>query len=179
MWQRLSARFEWLHEFLSECLAIDNPRFQGGHLTDWDGEPMTDIDWQIEVVEAVGVACSDAARDTIKEVSKESIAEFFTSCIFTLNRWSFVPTNDSAQSTLANVHTLPPGYPEFQPIMYATENVLPVVKLGQDQNWSPNANDRNRARYWSLMITRWLLIFAGWAQGLILVSAISGRFRSS
>ena len=40
---------------------------------------MAEVDWTIEVVEAVGVAMSDGARDTFKEVSKESFTEFFTS----------------------------------------------------------------------------------------------------
>jgi hypothetical protein len=99
--------------------------------------------------------------------------------VFSVNSWCFVPSSETAFAALTKDHKLPAGYPQFQPVVYATENVLPIIKLGQDQSWSPNSGDPYRPRYWFLMSIRWFLIFAGWAQGLILVSAISGRFRSS
>jgi hypothetical protein len=90
----------------------------------------------------------------------------------------FSPTSESAVNYLEAKHTLPPGYPKFQPVVYSLENVLPVIKLGQDDHWSPNAIKSPTAVYWLLAATRWCLILAGWAQGLILATAISARFRS-
>ena len=89
----------------------------------------------------------------------------------------FSPTSESAVKVLQEKHMLPPGYPKFQPLVYSLENVLPVIKLGQDNHWSPNVNRSPPRIYWLLAGMRWFLILAGWAQGLILAAAISARFR--
>lgn len=89
----------------------------------------------------------------------------------------------------------------FQPGIYALENVLPVVKLGQDSAWAPDAEaaentwlpeSQNVRRWWSkwawlrwiarlnyrrLAIVRWALILLGWAMALILGAAIADAFR--
>jgi hypothetical protein len=121
---------------------------------------------------------ADLEEQPLKIVFPILICIAIGSVIFTLGRSQFIPTKAATVSSKGPDAVPEPGYPRFQPIVYATENVLPVIKLGQDEHWAPNPN-QNATHYWILAITRWFLIFAGWAQGLILVSAVSGRFRSS
>jgi sRNA-binding regulator protein Hfq len=95
----------------------------------------------------------------------------------------FAPTNDAAYKPAANSDGgkdgPPMAYPKFQPYVYALENVLPVVKLGQDDHWAPDhRRTSSLALYWWLMATRWLLILAGYVQGGILAAAVSARFRA-
>jgi hypothetical protein len=91
----------------------------------------------------------------------------------------------------------------FNPAIYALENVLPVVKLGQDSAWEPDpaaegtlipncwifANLNRAAARWKftrwlarldytrLAALRWLLILVGWALALILAAAIGQQFK--
>jgi hypothetical protein len=82
-------------------------------------------------------------------------------------------------------------YPPFQPFVYTLENALPLVKLGQDDKWTPDPNHvvqplpaeagcfdwlRWAHSYWCLTICRWLLILSGWLQATILAAAIANRF---
>ena len=96
----------------------------------------------------------------------------------------------------------PERYVPFNPVIYALENVMPVVKLGQDSAWYPNPQavpgnwlpDRpewlkNTAERWAitrwifrlnyrrLAALRWSLILFGWALAIILAAALSERFR--
>ncbi|NYF78687.1 hypothetical protein [Granulicella arctica] len=106
--------------------------------------------------------------------------------IFMPLRAHFAPTSDAAYKTTytsnaksaAKSSELPIAYPQFQPVVYALENVLPIVRLGQDDHWAPDAHLGSRRIYWSLMSMRWFLILAGWAQGVVLAAAVSGRFRT-
>ena len=81
------------------------------------------------------------------------------------------------------------GYVPFHPVVYTLENVLPVVKFGQDSAWAPNPEAVKRPRtgwkrwlpgidYRSLVCLRWTLIMLGWALALILAGAIAARFKS-
>jgi hypothetical protein len=74
----------------------------------------------------------------------------------------------------------PYSYPKFQPFVYALENVLPVVKLGQDDKWAPNPAPHvtSPRLYMNLAAIRWFLILSGWVMGGILAAAVSARFRS-
>ena len=81
------------------------------------------------------------------------------------------------KSTIGISKTLP-DYPKFQPVIYTLENVLPVVKLGQDDLWAPDPLKSSKPIYWSLMLMRWFLIIAGYIQGAILAAALGARFRS-
>ncbi len=91
----------------------------------------------------------------------------------------------------------------FSPSVYALENVLPVVKLGQDGAWEPDPASQGtllpdgwifarlnrvaekwRFTRWLLKLdydrlaaVRWLLILAGWVLALILAAAIGGEFK--
>lgn len=91
--------------------------------------------------------------------------------------------------------------PPFNPAIYALENVLPVVRLGQDNAWAPDPDappgtwlpQSERIRkffnnwaftrwlacldYRRLAFTRWALILLGWVLALILAAAISGSFK--
>ena len=94
----------------------------------------------------------------------------------------FAPTSDAAYTatskTDGKAKDVPLAYPKFQPIVYTLENVLPLVKLGQDDHWGPDARSSSSSLYWSLMLMRWFLILAGWAQGVVLAAAVSSRFKS-
>jgi hypothetical protein len=94
----------------------------------------------------------------------------------------FAPTSESAYKTAYKVDgkpgDFPVAYPKFQPVIYALENNLPVIKLGQDDRWAPDARHCSRVLYWLLMLMRWFLIIAGWVQGVVLAAAVGSRFRS-
>jgi hypothetical protein len=115
---------------------------------------------------------------------------------------AMAPTDKDARKALEDTGRLPPGYAPFNAIVYALENVLPVVKLGQDSAWAPNqeaAVDNwlpewpiwlrtlaarwrltryiSRLGYGRLAALRWTLILLGWASAVILAAAIGSRFK--
>jgi hypothetical protein len=72
-------------------------------------------------------------------------------------------------------------YPPFNPFIYSLENVLPLVKLGQDDKWAPDAAHKPRvlfASYRLLAWLRWVLIIAGWVQVTVLAAAVGSQFKS-
>ncbi len=83
-----------------------------------------------------------------------------------------------------------PEYVPFNPAIYALENVLPVVRFGQDDAWGPNPaivkyTEKTGWRRWAprceyrwLALLRWTLIVLGWALALILAGAIGSRFKN-
>ena len=90
------------------------------------------------------------------------------------------PTSKEAYSSWAKGQAYEVSYPRFQPVIYALENDLPLVKLGQDEKWAPDpyhVSDCWITSYVALSWLRWLLILAGWAEATILASAIAGRFK--
>ena len=115
---------------------------------------------------------------------------------------AMAPTGKDALAEFEKGLPVPAGYPPFNPIVYAFENVLPVVRLGQDASWAPNHRASPgswlperpawlrsfAARWWitrwlfhldysRLAFLRWALIVLGWASALILGAAIGGRFK--
>ena len=115
---------------------------------------------------------------------------------------AMAPTGKDALSEFENQRPVPAGYPPFNPIVYALENVLPVVRLGQDSSWAPNHLAQPgtllpsrpawlrsfgtkwrftrwlfRLDYQRLAFMRWVLIIVGWASALILAAAIGSRFK--
>jgi hypothetical protein len=80
-------------------------------------------------------------------------------------------------------------YPQFQPMVYALENAVPVLKLGMDERWMPNGAEVFRqpwcgmtwlpflSTYWFLCSVRWGLILFGWVQALVLSAALAARFK--
>jgi hypothetical protein len=115
---------------------------------------------------------------------------------------AMAPTSKDALTSFESSRTVPAGYPPFNPVVYTLENVLPVVKLGQDSTWAPNhlASPESwlptkpawlriachwgltrwitRVSYRRLSALRWTLILLGWALALILAAAIGSRFKS-
>jgi hypothetical protein len=87
-------------------------------------------------------------------------------------------------------HGSPPSHlVPFNPIVYTLENVLPVVKFGQDDAWGPNPQINPEPRVgWKrwlprlsfswLAFTRLLLIVLGWGLAIILAGVIGGLFKS-
>lgn len=105
--------------------------------------------------------------------------------VFSANHCAFIPTRStttvpSAAATLNPAGKSPcaPATPEaapvFTPLVYAIENALPIIKLGQDDKWTP---DPRNSAYWWLSITRWCLIAFGWIAGLLLVYGVNQRIR--
>ena len=111
------------------------------------------------------------------------------------------PAAGAGERTAGASQSEPRHSPPFHPAVYALENVLPVVKLGQDSAWGPDPeagedtwlpeNERVRRffqqRAWTRWVARlnyrrlaglrWALILFGWAMALILAAAIGGIFR--
>jgi hypothetical protein len=103
------------------------------------------------------------------------------------------PRDKDAYNELLRFRRLPGQYPRFNPAVYALENVLPVVKLGQDDAWGPSPQAKpgswfsNRKLAWTrwlpginypwLTVFRWTLILLGWVLAGILAAAIGERFK--
>jgi hypothetical protein len=87
---------------------------------------------------------------------------------------AMVPTNKDAVAELKASRPLPPGYPTFHPFVYTLENVLPVVRLGQDDKWAPS---NKTWMYVGLARLRWFLILSGWVLAGILTIAIGEQFK--
>jgi len=116
---------------------------------------------------------------------------------------AMAPTGKDALAEFEAGREIPAGYPLFNPVVYTVENVLPVIKLGQDSAWAPNhlvqagnwlperpawlrrfasrwrlTRYISRLTYHRLAVVRWALIIFGWALALILAAAIGSRFKS-
>jgi hypothetical protein len=84
------------------------------------------------------------------------------------------------------------AYPRFNPLIYSLENELPLVKLGQDDKWTPDPSHHPVSfgngsmlrwtwifdSYGLLAWVRWITIVLGWAQATVLAAALANRFRS-
>jgi hypothetical protein len=51
---------------------------------------------------------------------------------------TITPTEKEAYLVYKKDDLLPPHYPQFSPLIYSVENSLPLVKLGQVDNWRPD-----------------------------------------
>jgi hypothetical protein len=67
------------------------------------------------------------------------------------------------------------SYPRFNAVVYALDTLLPVVSLGMDDYWSPDATQR-----WGYgtQIYQWFQIMIGWALTFLTVSGFSGLVKS-
>jgi hypothetical protein len=86
---------------------------------------------------------------------------------------AMVPTDKDARTQFETKQPLPNTCPPFNPVVYSLENVLPVIKLGQDSAWTPNTTVRP---YPFFAIVRGILIIFGWVLAGILTYAIAQRF---
>lgn len=101
---------------------------------------------------------------------------------------AMAPTEKDAYAHFEEKGKEPAHYPPFSAAVYTLENVLPVVKLGQDALWHPNPTLRPEMRthpkrwmprmtYGWLSALRWVLIVVGWVLALILAAAIGDTFK--
>jgi len=94
---------------------------------------------------------------------------------------AMAPTENAAYSEWHRGAGLAAPCPPFNPFIYSLENSLPLVKLGQDDEWAPDwsfAPKRWFTNYQFLAGFRWFLILAGWAQATILAAALANRFKT-
>ena len=91
----------------------------------------------------------------------------FGSPIFWNAGWknAMSPTSKDACGVWSQRKPCSVAYPSFNPIVYSVENVLPSVKLGQDEKWAPNPT-QPATHWWTsygfLAGFPWFLILAGW-----------------
>jgi len=77
----------------------------------------------------------------------------------------------------------PPYYQHFNSFIYSLENSVPVLKLGQDSNWTPDpatpASPRGRWVTWPsfLRIFRWFQIVFGWIFATFFIAGATGLVR--
>lgn len=100
---------------------------------------------------------------------------------------ALAPTDETVYTDFTKNGNLPGTYPKLNPIVYAFETSIPVAKFGQEEKWAPDPhgsyNDPNHpwksffTSYRFLTWTRWLLIFSGWFQAIVLAAALSGLFK--
>jgi hypothetical protein len=107
---------------------------------------------------------------------------------------AMAPVDKDAFEKFKQSQPLPDQIAPFSPTIYTLENVLPVVKLGQDASWAPSPLRKPTSWFphrkhmeWTrwlpglnypwLALLRWTLILLGWALALILGAAIGSRFK--
>jgi hypothetical protein len=106
-----------------------------------------------------------------------------------MNLKAMAPKEDKAYDHFSKHDVPPPNIVPFNPLVYALENILPVVKFGQDDTWGPNPHLDSpsveglrrwlpRLSYSWLAFVRLLLIVLGWALALILAGVIGSLFKS-
>jgi hypothetical protein len=95
-----------------------------------------------------------------------------------------VPSDKDAMDPAAN--DLRVGYPRFSPLVYSIEVLLPLVKLGQQDYWTPAAERgdqyglgiwRNRSGTW-LRRYQWIHIIVGWVLAAALVAGLADMLRT-
>jgi hypothetical protein len=94
---------------------------------------------------------------------------------------AMAPTEKDAYFSWSKGEPFPDAYPRFNPFIYSLENVVPLVKLGQDAKWAPDPAHKPSTGFisYSLLVgLRWFLILAGWFQATVLAAAVGSRFKS-
>jgi hypothetical protein len=102
---------------------------------------------------------------------------------------AMAPTDKDAYDHFSKHDNAPLYYVPFSPVVYTLENVLPVVKLGQDDAWAPDPQSNPAPRqgwkrwlpqlsYNWLALLRWLLIVLGWMLAIVLAGVIGSLFKS-
>jgi hypothetical protein len=117
-----------------------------------------------------------------------------SSCIFWIagESGAIAPREKDSYAAWAKGQPYPAAYPKFNPVVYALENELPLVKFGQDDKWAPDPSHQAKAlapicilqwttvvnSYSFLAFVRWFIIILGWVQATVLAGALSNRFKS-
>ena len=102
---------------------------------------------------------------------------------------AMVPTEEHAYKCYKEKDAPPPYYPRFNALVYALENVVPLVKLGQADRWQPEPEPAHHhkqlvARLRSAFTRRrllrallWLLIVSGWILATLFAAGFVGIVR--
>jgi hypothetical protein len=112
---------------------------------------------------------------------------------------SMAPTEREAYACFEEQGWPPRHYQAFNPFIYALENSVPVLKLGQDSAWAPDPGPREQERAgavnfppwkwlvrvrphawvtpWLLRCYRWLQIVSGWMLATLFVAGVTGVVR--
>ncbi len=87
----------------------------------------------------------------------------------------FVYTDSIYQSTSGRV--LPAGYPEFEPLVYSLDTLLPFIDLHQKSYWWLRPTNGHRPIYYFYESYFIFHVFAGWALTALVVAAMSGLLK--
>ncbi len=68
-----------------------------------------------------------------------------------------------------------PGYPHFNPAIYALDEFLPIIELHQVEYWIPDRSRPGGGWYWGLL---WLVCISGWYLSTLFVSAFTGLIKT-
>ncbi|MFZ0962007.1 MAG: hypothetical protein WAO35_13975, partial [Terriglobia bacterium] len=116
---------------------------------------------------------------------------------------SITPTSSEAYATFEKQGWPPRNYQAFNPVIFALENSVPVLKLGQDNAWEPVPGSRELERpgavnisslkwvgsvsgkyfpewimsSWLLRGYRWLQIVMGWVLATLFIAGVTGVVR--
>jgi hypothetical protein len=94
--------------------------------------------------------------------------------MFNLDSTEVVPLKDAAAARYAKNEPLPDGYPQFQPLLFSADVLLPIVNLQQKDYWAPNSA-RPRGRWARLYLP--FHILAGWFFTTLFVVGVTGLVR--
>jgi hypothetical protein len=67
------------------------------------------------------------------------------------------------------------GYPEFHPVMYSLDVLLPVLSIGQKEYWRPDSKKPNGT---FILQYYFLQSVIGWALSLLAVAGFTGLVKS-
>ncbi len=93
---------------------------------------------------------------------------------------------DAGESKSGKARTVPESYQKFGAFIYSLENFVPLVKLGVDEFWIPDANAGRSLRIGAIklpMAGTWLRAYlcchrlAGWLLTTLWVGSLSGIFK--
>jgi hypothetical protein len=100
------------------------------------------------------------------------------------------PTDKDAYQEFKGQGKLPPHYRPFRALVYSLENSLPLVNLGQADNWAPDPNPSSQvskatrsvwtyvARWFTspqfLQTVVWVQILLGWLLATLFVAGVTG-----
>jgi hypothetical protein len=99
-----------------------------------------------------------------------------------------IPADESAyEATSGWTHQLRKTYPKFNALIYSLETFVPLVTLGMQAHWTPNANARGKfhlgkARFpvhgGVFRCYLWLHVLAGWVLTTLWVGGFTGLIKS-
>ena len=87
------------------------------------------------------------------------------------------PTEKEAYDCFAKTGKIPAYYQPFSPLVYSLETFLPLVKLGQGDEWAPNPNAGRAGK--CLRRYLWVHMLMGWLLTALFVAGVSGIVHKS